>query len=1083
MMKHILGSKALSRVLSFLLIFLVTFCQLPTGSMQAMAAEGGASGEVRFIASSNGQIFKGKPELSANIYDFLEGTPFQMDTAGNLTGNAGIIPECFDYRIFVTESISEISFDSPINLFKLFTKEYMSAHADFYLNGEKMVSGDDSPTVMAFAMQLIKNPIELKNRETEFSFVLWGDDKKTTTTYRFNITKLSNEADGAPYIDAVEIDGGVFAADEGFISTEPVTYIDVEKLNTPVKITFTPPEGVSLYRGTDKTAAAKLPAGAGGKYTVTVPAKDDFVVTASKTLELYGTTLDFDITYTFKFNTIDGGSHEPDPPLRSDIDIVDRIVDYVPAPSGYTTTDSAASGAHDGVYRGVTAWSRFSSIGAFGGYMTFAFDKPITNDSHNPYGIDFIVYGNGYGTNKEPGGVLVSQDGKKWYTLAGSMHYELTTDWSVPSKKLINGKVVKSVQIARDAEGKIADVWPLLPIFGYVDNYLSSGNEFAEGSYKVTAEAGNPYNEETVKHIIGDGFDLTWAVDENGKPVQLDQITYIRVQNVTDIQAYGVLSPEIGTLTRTKAAVAEVGQTAPLTSLTVNGQELIGTAPQQSTYNGAVSYYEIDLKDKNLDAINVKAIGQKDDSIVINNERYIGEAESKLLLAADGSRMLRVIAQNGRREPVSYIIKCTGGGDPFVNSDLDWVKLSPGEVTQAIGKQSEISFDVASNVENIKFTASSFNPNSSMTLKGGCLTEEIALGYRDSSLRLKLHDGENIFNLTVTAADKVHSTVYKIVVNRKPIDPANACNVVFCFTGDALHGFEKDGSPKSGHDEQVWIAEQKVVVPKGANVKYLTDMMLYNAEIDFDDTDGTYIAKVKSPKTQEWVGEFSNGSNSGWMYRYNGEIANVGYAAKALEEGAAVRWFYTDDYTQVPGFDMSGGGSAQNTEAHWAKEAINFVIDQKLFVGLTTADFEPESAINAAMLVSALWRLADMDGADDGNSDDRNAKALAWASENGIINGNGDKIFKPETNIAREDMAAILYNYAGYTGGNVIAKGDLTRFVDGAEVSDPVQEAMRWAVGDGLMIGGKTGVLSPGEMATRAEAATVLQRFARQAGK
>lgn len=909
-----------------------------TGSEPVIAAAGNYSGQiivgsetlyslkltkennnVRFTTTLSGNIFVGTPDFSANIFGHLEGTPFQMDDEGNLTDNGGIAPECFDYHILVSDSISAIKFSKGLDIFKLLPKKN-PAQADFYINGEKIVSGSDCPTPMAFAMKVCQKSIELKDTETEFSFVLWGEnaegteDKKVTTTYRFHVTKLSEALGASPQIDAVDPGEGAFSSDEGFIPTVFVTDIDRQKSDTTLNMTFSVADGVSLYRGAEKNPDTKLTANSDGKYTVEVPTNTDFLITASTTLTLNGKSMDFNVVYTFKFHIIGElgeGTHEPNPPLRDDVDIVDRIIDYVPAPSGYTTDYSAESGMHDGIYQGVTAWSRFSSIGAFGGYMTFAFDNPIVNDPHNPYGIDFIVYGNGYGFNKEPGGVLVSEDGKTWYTLAGSMHYELTTDWSVPSKKLINGKIVQSVQIAKDEEGKTANVWPLLPIFGYADNYQCSGNANAEGSYKVTAEAGNPYNAEAAGHIIGDGFDLTWAVDETGKPVQLNQVTYIRVQNVTDIKAYGVFSPEIGTLARAKASDAEVGVTAPLSSLTVNGQELIGAAPQKSTYNGAVLYYELDLQDKSLAALQIQAKGQKDDAIVINNERYIEETESTLLLDKDGSRMLRVIVQNGECEPVSYIIKCTGGGDPSANSSLDWLKLNPGDITRKVGNDAEISFEVANNVENIKLTASALNPNSGMTLSGGTLDEAINLTYRDSSPVLKLQEGENVFSLTVQAVDNLHSTVYRLVINRSPAS-SNSYNVKFCFTGDTIHG-----SDASGHTVQTWIREQTVSVPKGSTVKYLTDMMLYNAGIEFDDTDGTYISSVMSPTEKKWLSEFSNGANSGWMYRYNGKIADEGYAARVLEDGASILWFYTDDYTKEADYEdswTSSGGAGTKSE-------------------------------------------------------------------------------------------------------------------------------------------------------------------------
>ena len=64
------------------------------------------------------------------------------------------------------------------------------------------------------------------------------------------------------------------------------------------------------------------------------------------------------------------------------------------------------------------------SLGALGGYIEFEFAKGITNNSNNPYGVDFVVYGNAFNGNPEAGAVQVSEDGKTWYELAGSMYYD-----------------------------------------------------------------------------------------------------------------------------------------------------------------------------------------------------------------------------------------------------------------------------------------------------------------------------------------------------------------------------------------------------------------------------------------------------------------------------------------------------------------------------------------------------------------------------------------------------------------------------------------------------------------------------------
>ena len=71
------------------------------------------------------------------------------------------------------------------------------------------------------------------------------------------------------------------------------------------------------------------------------------------------------------------------------------------------------------------------SLGMAGGYIQFDMGtRPIMNDAKNPYGIDFIVYGNAFVGNPEAASVMVSNDGETWYTLAGSRHYMRDTKWN-----------------------------------------------------------------------------------------------------------------------------------------------------------------------------------------------------------------------------------------------------------------------------------------------------------------------------------------------------------------------------------------------------------------------------------------------------------------------------------------------------------------------------------------------------------------------------------------------------------------------------------------------------------------------------
>lgn len=171
---------------------------------------------------------------------------------------------------------------------------------------------------------------------------------------------------------------------------------------------------------------------------------------------------------------------------------------------------------------------------------------------------------------------------------------------------------------------------------------------------------------------------------------------------------------------------------------------------------------------------------------------------------------------------------------------------------------------------------------------------------------------------------------------------------------------------------------------------------------------------------------------------------------------------------------------------HWAKDAINYVVDAGLFNGASATTFEPETAMTRGMFVTVLGRLAgaEGDGAQaaaqftDVNADAYYAPYVAWAAEDGIVNGTEADKFEPETPVSREQMAALLYRYARSQGNDAAASGTgIEQFADYASVSDYATDAMNWAVGDGLINGTDNNRLAPLDHATRAEVATILMRF------
>ncbi|MEG2420011.1 MAG: S-layer homology domain-containing protein, partial [Oscillospiraceae bacterium] len=148
----------------------------------------------------------------------------------------------------------------------------------------------------------------------------------------------------------------------------------------------------------------------------------------------------------------------------------------------------------------------------------------------------------------------------------------------------------------------------------------------------------------------------------------------------------------------------------------------------------------------------------------------------------------------------------------------------------------------------------------------------------------------------------------------------------------------------------------------------------------------------------------------------------------------------------------------------WHADAVAFASSRELFNGVSAKEFAPELPMTRSMLVTVLCRLS---GDTVTQGETWFAGSMDWAKEQKISDGTN-----PEAKISRESLAVMLYRYA--KADKVAA--DLTAFSDAEGVSDWAQDAMNWAVKIGL-INGKDGKLAPADDASRAEVATMLQRF------
>ncbi len=154
-----------------------------------------------------------------------------------------------------------------------------------------------------------------------------------------------------------------------------------------------------------------------------------------------------------------------------------------------------------------------------------------------------------------------------------------------------------------------------------------------------------------------------------------------------------------------------------------------------------------------------------------------------------------------------------------------------------------------------------------------------------------------------------------------------------------------------------------------------------------------------------------------------------------------------------------------DAEDSWARDAIAWAYENGYVNGTSATTFNPNGSITRQQMWMILARLS---GASPANM----TEAREWAMSSGVTDGtNGGNA------MTRQQMVTFLYRYAqnrGYTTGGGTS---LDSFPDNATVSAYAREPLAWAVGNGIVAGTSDGNLNPGGGATRAQFAMILQRF------
>lgn len=588
----------------------------------------------------------------------------------------------------------------------------------------------------------------------------------------------------------------------------------------------------------------------------------------------------------------------------------DKVIDYLCIASQYTNEGAPAGGKYGTTSRAVYslrgAWPTSTSqdsddlppfsLGNFGGYVTYYYDDPITNDPSNPYGIDFIVYGNSVNGGPEfaePGNVLVSEDGEDWYTLAGSLHYDDSAIWNqskVYSRDIVSNYPIKkyyelhnwndgeeeSISVSgtiispNKEESGYGNSVPTFPSFGYADCGVLGTSNVADNPYSGTQLVGRT---RTFTINKTDGFDLSWAVDSEGYPVEFENgIHYIKIQTASSIVngSIGEKSTEINMVRRAAKRETAVGKTNAPDNIQIDGND-IELIEGENCYTAEVN-----------GPFEVKVSSKDDAEVYINSMHgdiaYLKEAPHGIV---------RIIVQSGDLEPRIYYIRIE---QKESDEDIKTVTLQTGSMA-LIGDLLNLTlyYDRYTNERRLPLPT----PHEDYQFDGWYD------GYGDDAKEYKTFDD-------ITGDHKV---LYA-KCSPKTEDEGDAINVSFRLIGSTL---SKSGVDMSMCDidtqYQTWYATREYEVPYASTVYDVFVKAMEQAGLEARGANNGYVTTIFAPEVLGGyeLSEMTNGPYSGWMYTLNGEHKN-GIKIERVEDGDEIVFHYVNDYRyEVDDWDKLGG--------------------------------------------------------------------------------------------------------------------------------------------------------------------------------
>lgn len=306
-----------------------------------------------------------------------------------------------------------------------------------------------------------------------------------------------------------------------------------------------------------------------------------------------------------------------------------------------------------------------------------------------------------------------------------------------------------------------------------------------------------------------------------------------------------------------------------------------------------------------------------------------------------------------------------------------------------------------------------------------------------------------------------------------------------------------------------WISDERITLKEGSTVCHALSRGLANHGMTAVGMEQGYVKSITKGDTT--LAELGHGPDSGWLYTVNGSGPDIPLTAYVLQDGDAIRWYYTSDWTRDPVAGSVGGGgkkeevlppeeilvlpapdaqgniTAQITLPEGVSQAVVRIPAQGLTAGYVPVKLGPDGQEEIlqksfpdgeGMLVlveeSCTVKLEDRTRQFSDTRGHWGEEAITFASARGLFQGTGEDTFSPDRPLTRAMLVTVLYSLEGGSSQETCPFPDVPADAWYAG-------AVAWASAKGIVSGTGEG-FSPQRNITREALAMMLYRCAQTAG-